>query len=211
MRTDYKADDTVLSLLDYTTLSLFDLSDDLSPMDDQEAPEFLWAQAWSSSPLGDPGVDDDDPALVDEYGPEAGAARTPVAASPPLPWGRWGSASWVGVAVVDFATTPAPLPTVAIAAHSVPAPPKMMMSTAPSTTAAPSHVCAGRHDRARPELGADVPGPALHPHAVLCLSRRITVRELGRSADPSESNVGRTFPHPARRRSGHSADKGVMR
>ena len=98
MRTDYKADDTVLSLLDYTTPSLFDLSDDLSPMDDQEAPEFPWAQAWSSSPLGDPGVDDDDPALVDEYGPEAGAARTPVAALAAAALGALGFGVLVGVA-----------------------------------------------------------------------------------------------------------------
>ncbi|MFN8070239.1 MAG: hypothetical protein U0R66_00265 [Mycobacterium sp.] len=155
MRTDYKADDTVLSLLDYTTPSLFDLSDDLSPMDDQEAPEFPWAQAWSSSPLGDPGVDDDDPALVDEYGPEAGAARTPVAALAAAALGALGFGVLVGVAVVDFAATPAPLPTVAIAAHSVPAPPKMMMSTAPSTTAAPSPTSV--------PAATTVPGPSSGP------------------------------------------------
>ena len=137
MRTDFKADETVLSLLDYTTPSLFDLPDDPSPMEDREPPEFPWAPAWSSSPLGDPSADDDGLELVDERGPEAGAAQTPVAALAAAALGILGFGVLVGVAVVDFAASPAPLPTVIIAAHSVPAPPKMMMSPAPSVTAVP--------------------------------------------------------------------------
>jgi len=45
--------------------------------------------------------------------------------------------------------------TVAIAAHSVPAPPKMMMSTAPSTTAAPSPTSV--------PAATTVPGPSSGP------------------------------------------------
>ena len=137
MRTELKADETVLSLLDYTTPSLFDVSDDLSPTQDREPPEFPWAPAWSSSPLGDPGVDDDGPELVDEYGPEARVPQTPVAALAAAALGMLGLGVLVGVAVVDVAASPVPLPTVTIAAHSVPAPPTMMMSTAPSTTSVP--------------------------------------------------------------------------
>lgn len=139
MRTDYKADETALMLLDYTTPSLFDLSDGLPPMEDQEAPEFPWAPAWSSSPLGDPGVDDE-PAFDDESAPEV--ARTPIAPLTAAALGILGLGVLAGVAVVDYGATPAPLPTVTIAAHSVPAPPKMMMSTAPSTTTAPPAVSA---------------------------------------------------------------------
>lgn len=154
MRTDYKADETALMLLDYTTPSLFDLSDDLSPMDDVEAPEFPWAPAWSSSPLGDPGVDDDGLESVDEYGPEAPVPRPPVAAAAAA-LGILGFGVLVGVAVVDFGASPAPLPTVTIVAHSVPAPPRLMMSTAPSTTAVPQPTSAPA-----PEFA---PGPVSGP------------------------------------------------
>lgn len=140
MRTDVKADETALMLLDYTTPSLFDLFDDLPPMEDQEAPEFPWAPAWSSSPLGDPGAEDDDLGFDDESAPEE--ARTPIAPLTAAALGILGLGVLAGVAVVDIAATPAPLPTVTIAAHSVPAPPKMMMSTAPSTTTAPPAVSA---------------------------------------------------------------------
>lgn len=137
MRTDYKADETALMLLDYTTPSLFDLSADLSPTYDREPPEFPWAPAWSASPLGDPAVDDDDPTSLDECGPEAPAAPTPVAALGAAALAVLGFGVLMGVAA-DFAASPAPLPTVTIAAHSVPAPPELMMTTASSVTAAPS-------------------------------------------------------------------------
>jgi hypothetical protein len=136
MRTDYRADDTALMLLDYTTPSLFDLSDDQPPMYDVEAPEFPWAPAWSSSPLGDPGVDDADLGTVDEYGPQARLPWTPVAAVAAAALGVLGLGVLVGVAA-DVAASPAPQPTVTTAAHSVSAPPNLMMSTAPSTTAVP--------------------------------------------------------------------------
>ena len=154
MRTDVKADETALMLLDYTTPSLFDLSD-LPRLEDVEPPEFPWAPAWSSSPLGDPGVDDDGLESVDEYGPEARVPQTPVAAVAAAAIGMLGLGVLVGVAVVDFAAAPAPLPTVTIAAHSVPAPPKLMMSTAPSVTAVPP--------AASVPVTTTVPGPVSGP------------------------------------------------
>jgi hypothetical protein len=125
MRTDSKADETALMLLDYTTPSLFDVSDDLPPMDDHEAPEFPWAPAWSTSPLGDPGVDDDVLASVGEYAPRGWAPRFPVAALAAAALGMLGLGVLVGVTAVDLAVSRAPLPAVTIVAHSEPAPPSV--------------------------------------------------------------------------------------
>lgn len=131
MRTANIFDETVLTRLDYTTPPVLDLS----PTYDREPPEFPWAPAWSSSPLGDPGVDDD-LGLVDEYRLEVSAAPTPVAALGAAALAMLGFGVLMGVAA-DFAASPASPSTVTIAAHAEPAPPKMMMSTATSVTAVP--------------------------------------------------------------------------
>lgn len=112
MSTCYDAEATALALLDYTTPSDYELSSD-------------WAEAWSSSPLGDPTVDDEDFFdHIDEHGPQALAPRpTSGVAIAAAVLGALGVGALLSVAVLDFTSSPTPTQTVVVpGATHVPGP-----------------------------------------------------------------------------------------
>ena len=138
MATYADPDATALSMLDYTIPSDYTLSSDCTG-----------APAWSSSPLGDPNVDDDEFFdLVDGYGPEEWGLkprpfRTGVAIAAAV-LGALGVGASLGIAIRDFAGPPPPTPAFVIpgpAAVAAPATPQPSSPTsavpAPAPTVSP--------------------------------------------------------------------------
>ena len=135
MRTYSDPDATALSMLDYTIPSDYALSSDCTG-----------APAWSSSPLGDPAVDDDEFFnLVDGYGPEEWGLkprpfRTGIAIAAAV-LGALGVGASLGIAIRDFAGSPPPTPALAIpraAAVVAPATPPAGSPTASAPAPAPN-------------------------------------------------------------------------
>ena len=139
MRTYADPDATALSMADYTMPSDYALSSDCTG-----------APAWSSSPLGDPAVDDDEFFdLVDGYGPEEWGLkprpfRTGVAIAAAV-LGALGVGASLGIAIRDFAGPPPPTPAFVIpgpAAVAAPATPQVRPQTAaaPAPTGSPAPI-----------------------------------------------------------------------
>ena len=139
--TTYSAPDaTALAVLDYTIPPEHALSSDCTG-----------APAWSSSPLGDPAMDDDEFFdIVDRYGPEEWGLkprpfRTGVAIAAVV-LGALGVGAALGIAVRDFAGPPPALPALVVpgsASLATPATPQAASPTAaapaPAPTASPAH------------------------------------------------------------------------
>ena len=132
MRTYADPDATALSMLDYTMPSDYALSSDCTG-----------APAWSSSPLGDPAVDDDEFFdLVDGYGPEEWGLkprpfRTGVAIAAAV-LGALGVGASLGIAIRDFAGPPPPTPALVIPAVAAPATPQPSSPTSAAPAPAPT-------------------------------------------------------------------------
>ena len=146
MRTYSDPDATALSMLDYTIPSDYALSSDCTG-----------APAWSSSPLGDPAVDDDEFFnLVDGYGPEEWGLkprpfRTGIAIAAAV-LGALGVGASLGIAIRDFAGPPPATPALVVPAVAAPAAPQAGSPTpvAPAPTGLPVHTAAPVAAAARP-------------------------------------------------------------
>jgi hypothetical protein len=108
-----------------------------NPSDYALAPDCIGAPAWSSSPLGDPAVDDNEFfELVDGYGPEDWGLkprrfRTGVAIAAAV-LGALGVGASLGIAVRDFAGPPPLSPALVVpAAAAVAAPATPLVSPSP--------------------------------------------------------------------------------
>jgi hypothetical protein len=135
MTTYSDPDATALAVLDYTIPPDYALSSDCTG-----------APAWSSSPLGDPAVDDDEFFdIVDRYGPEEWGLkprpfRTGVAIAAVV-LGALGVGAALGIAVRDFAGPPPSVPALSIpgsASIATPATPQAASPTVPAPAPAPA-------------------------------------------------------------------------
>lgn len=128
MYTDYDDEATALSLLDFT-----------APTDLSQASDCTDAPAWSSSPLGDPAMDDEeffeltDRHRVSDWGREPWSLRTGAAVGVTL-LGTLAVGAVLGIAILDFTDSPAPAPTVVVP-NAATAPATPQVAPAPATPA----------------------------------------------------------------------------
>ncbi len=193
MRTYSDPDATALSMLDYTMPSDYALSSDCTG-----------APAWSSSPLGDPAVDDDEFFdLADGYGPQEWGLkprtfRTGVAIAAAV-LGALGVGASLGIAIRDFAGSPAPTPALVVPAASVatPATPQAGSPTTGAPAPAPAPTVSPVHNAAPVPVITAPKAAAVTNRVVTSSGNDATATDPGAASDAGTSAPDVAAPPPA--------------